>query len=441
MIIQAVPLQTDLKYDVIIIGAGAAGLTAMKYLLAAGQHVCMLEAAAKPGGRILTITKEGFDEPVEAGAEFIHGKLPYTFKLLKEANISYEAVEGRMVAVEHGKWQEEEEDDHWDEFIRKLKKLKTDISVKQFLEENFSEEKYFFLRRAVINFAEGFDLADISRASMLSIKDEWKDIERTQYRVKGGYIQLINFLVNSCDHNKASFHFNTCINRIEYKKDSATAYTIDNRKFEASFVIVTASAGLLQSGSIAFNPLLTAHNKAINDLGFGTVIKFLFWFKTKWWTKHGDDLGFILSDEEIPTWWTQLPNKNNLLTGWLGGPRAAKKSNETEGSLFQSALISLSSIFHVNIEELRNDLIHYKIIPWQNYPYVNGGYSYNTLNSEKARKILAEPAEGTIFFAGEAYSECELSGTVEAALQSGHDVAEKLINQYVHKKTTSSVNS
>jgi monoamine oxidase len=155
--------------------------------------------------------------------------------------------------------------------------------------------------------------------------------------------------------------------------------------------------------------------------------------------KHGDDVGFILSDEEIPTWWTQLHVGNSLLTGWLGGPRAAKRSNETEESLFQTALMSLSSIFHVSVDELRNDLIHYKIISWQNYPYVNGGYSYNTLNSEKAKKILAEPAEETIFFAGEAYSESEYTGTVESALQSGHDAAEKLLKQYVNKKTTPSV--
>ena len=73
-----------MKYDVIIIGAGAAGLSAMRDLAKEGYHVCMLEAAGTAGGRIFTI-KEGFESYIEAGAEFIHGKLPFTFQLLKEA--------------------------------------------------------------------------------------------------------------------------------------------------------------------------------------------------------------------------------------------------------------------------------------------------------------------------------------------------------------------
>lgn len=431
-------MQTDTKYDVIIIGAGAAGLTAMKDLLAAGHHVCLLEASSRPGGRIITMVEDGFDEPVEAGAEFIHGKLEHSFRLLKEANIPCQAVEGRMIAVQHEEWQKEEHDEHWDEFMQKLEKLKDDMSVAQFLDENFPGDQYRDLRKAVINFAEGFDLADISKASTLSLKDEWKDIEKTQYRVIGGYIQLINYLRNSCDHSNASFYFNACVTEIEYAAGNAVVHTDDNRRFEAPFVIVTVSVGVLQSGSIKFKPALTLHDGAIKALGFGPVIKFLFWFKTKHWKKHGDDVGFILSDEEIPTWWTQLPDENNLLTGWLGGPGAFKKINETEESLLQTALISLSSIFNTPVDELRTDLVHHRIYSWQNLPYIKGGYSYNTLDSVKARKILSMPVDETVFFAGEAMAEGELAGTVENAFRSGHEVAEKLISQYAGKKTITS---
>ena len=90
-----------MKYDVIIIGAGAAGLLATRDLAKAGFHVCILEAAGIAGGRISTI-KENFQDTVEAGAEFIHGKLPLTFKILKEARLSSEVVEGKMVGVQNG---------------------------------------------------------------------------------------------------------------------------------------------------------------------------------------------------------------------------------------------------------------------------------------------------------------------------------------------------
>src|SRR5436190_14301334 len=105
-----------MKYDVIIIGAGAAGLMAMRDLAKSGYHVCMLEAAQIAGGRVATI-KEGFENYAEAGAEFIHGKLPFTFQLLKEAGLSCEAVEGKMLGVQQGQWQTEEHDEHSDEFM------------------------------------------------------------------------------------------------------------------------------------------------------------------------------------------------------------------------------------------------------------------------------------------------------------------------------------
>ena len=418
-----------MRYDIIIIGAGAAGLSAMKALAEAGYHMCMLESAEIAGGRIVTI-KNGFENSVEAGAEFIHGKLPLTFKLIKEAGLSYEAVEGKMIVVKNGEWQNEEHDDHWDKFMRQLQKLKTDITILQFLEENFSDPEYIHLRRAVQRFAEGFDLADISKASILSVKDEWKKMDKKQYRIKGGYIQLIDHLVNCCRQLNTEFYFNTCINKIEYEKGNVLVHTTDNKKFEAGRLIITASAGVLQSGTIQFKPALTDHAVAIQGVGFGTVIKFLLEFKTSFWKEYDEETGFLLTDEEIPTWWTQLPGESNLLTGWLGGSKAAEKIFEPESSLLQMALLSLSSIFRMPPAMLREELCNYKIINWQNQPYIKGGYSYNTLHSEKAKQILSSPVENTIYFAGEAISQGQSQGTVESALQSGYDTASILIEQY-----------
>ena len=423
-----------MRYDVIIIGAGAAGLLAMKYLAQAGYHVCVMEAAEMAGGRISTI-KEGFQSHVETGAEFIHGKLPLTFKLLKEAGLTYEIVEGKMIGVQNGSWQTDEHDGHWDEFMKQLGKLKTDVTILQFLETNFSNPEYIHLRQAVQRFSEGFDLADISKASILSIKDEWKDIEKKQYRIKGGYIQLIDHLVNCCRQLNSEFYFNTCVNKIEYETGNVTVHTTDNKKFQAKKMIITVSAGILQSGTIQFTPQLTDHAVAIQGLGFGAVIKFLLEFKTCFWKEFDDETGFLLTDEEIPTWWTQLPAESNLLTGWLGGPNATKRIFEPDASLLQTALLSLSSIFRMPPAMLQEELTNYKIINWLNQPYIKGGYSYNTLHSKQAINILSSPVDNTIYFAGEAISKSESQGTVESALQSGHDTAQMLIEHFkVDKK-------
>ena len=423
-----------MKYDIIIIGAGAAGLTAMKDLAEAGYKVCMLEAAETVGGRIATIEEEGFTGPVETGAEFIHGKLPLTFRLLKEAAIPYEAVEGDMIGVQNGAWQKEEHYDHWDKFMNELNSLKTDITILQFLDTHFSEPQYMYLRQAVQRFAEGFDLADISKASILPLKSEWKNMDKKQYRIKGGYIQLLNHLLKCSLQKDAVIFFNTCVNKIEYNTGNVIVTTTEGKKFEANKLIITVSLGILQSGSIQFKPELTDHAIAIQGIGFGTVIKFLLEFKTDFWNEFKDDIGFLLTNEEIPTWWTQLPQESNLLTGWLGGPKAAEKIFETEDALLQTALQSLSAIFSMPPAMLREELVHHKIICWQNKQYCKGGYSYSTLASEQARKVLSTPVNDTIFFAGEAIAKSDSTGTVESALQSGQDTAIMLMKKFQPEK-------
>ena len=119
-----------------------------------------------------------------------------------------------------------------------------------------------------------------------------------------------------------------------------------------------------------------------------------------------------------------MPIQNNLLTGWLGGPIAAARSNENDESLLSSALLSLSHIFHRPLADLRTDLVFHQIICWHSDPFIKGGYSYETVESAEAKKVLLRPVNDTIYFAGEAIYDGDLQGTVEAALQSGKSVAD-----------------
>ena len=423
-----------MKHHVIVIGAGVAGLTATKYLSEAGYDVCLLEAAEIAGGRIATIDEEGFSGLVETGAEFIHGKLPLTFKLLKEAGISYETVEGDMIGVQGGVWQNEEHDENWYKFMEKLNQLKTDVTILEFLNTHFCEPQYIHLRQGVQRFAEGFDLADISKASILSVKNEWKNIDKKQFRIRGGYSQLVNYLLNCCRSQNVAISFNSCVNKIKHDSEGVTVYTIDNKEFTADKLIITVSVGVLQSGTIHYEPALTDHAVAIQSLGFGPVIKFLLEFKTSFWDEFDDEIGFILTDEQVPTWWTQLPAESNLLTGWLGGAKAAERIFDDDEALLQAALQSLSSIFRMPQAMLREELTHHKIINWQTVPHVKGGYSYCTLGTEQAIRVLSSPIDGTTFFAGEAIAKGDSQGTVESALQSGYDTARKLIRDYQPQK-------
>src|SRR5262245_1447897 len=80
---------------IIIVGAGAAGLMAAKSL-SKRCNVIVLEADDRIGGRIHTMRLPGFSRPIEAGAEFIHGDLPLTSKLLNKAGIAFQEIRGRV---------------------------------------------------------------------------------------------------------------------------------------------------------------------------------------------------------------------------------------------------------------------------------------------------------------------------------------------------------
>jgi monoamine oxidase len=80
-------------------------------------------------------------------------------------------------------------------------------------------------------------------------------------------------------------------------------------------------------------------------------------------------------------------------------------------------------------EAISRELAVLQVLDWVNPPYVRGGYSFDTVETGKAREILLQPVEGTIWFAGEALYEGIAPGTVEAALTSGQEVAQKIIAQ------------
>ena len=109
------------KHDVVIIGAGAAGLAAAKTLSSAGLDVCVLEARDRIGGRIHTHHDPAIDVPIELGAEFVHGRPPETLNLVRQSGLSTEPVQGERWCFDDGRLHAcEYLDDEFDQVLGRL---------------------------------------------------------------------------------------------------------------------------------------------------------------------------------------------------------------------------------------------------------------------------------------------------------------------------------
>ena len=114
-----------IQTDILIIGAGAAGLAAAYELSLVNKKLVVLEARDRAGGRIHSIKDDRFAQVVETGAEFVHGKLPVTLRLLEKAGIKYYAATGKMWEVEKGEIIKSNEFIvGWNRLMKELKTLK-----------------------------------------------------------------------------------------------------------------------------------------------------------------------------------------------------------------------------------------------------------------------------------------------------------------------------
>lgn len=428
-------------YDIIIIGAGACGLVAARALAAAGKKVHVLEGRDRVGGRIHTLNHPLWPAGSEAGAEFIHGRPSLTTQLLAETGVDLQPIKGSFWQVHEGAWCEPENFvEEEDLLIRRLKKLQNDMSIADFLEQEFPGHQHEAMKASFIHFVEGYDAAEISRASAIAFREEWLSQEEKQHRVKGGYTQLVDALHAQFLAMDGTISLNSLVKTISWKKYEAELITGNNISFSARQVIITIPLGLWQApgatAAIDIAPDLPAKWEAAGKMGFGSVIKILLLFNEPFWndaqllkskTNSGKKISFIFSDSAFPTWWTQAPSPVPLLTGWVAGPRVERWKKAGHDLIKSEAIRSVAYIFGLSAAWIENKLKAVEIFNWASDPFSLGAYAYTTTESAGARHTLAAPVEDTLFFAGEALYEGPEMGTVEAALGSGLQMASLLL--------------
>jgi phytoene dehydrogenase-like protein len=89
--------------DVVVIGAGIAGLACAQALCGRGLRVAVLEARDRIGGRIFTRHPGATETPVELGAEFIHGRPPEAWEIIERAGLRTHELAGGRWRLEQGR--------------------------------------------------------------------------------------------------------------------------------------------------------------------------------------------------------------------------------------------------------------------------------------------------------------------------------------------------
>ncbi len=446
-------------FDVLVIGAGAAGLAAAHKLSEHGLSVAVLEARDRIGGRVYTIWPTGSGFPVELGAEFVHGRPPETFAIAHAAKLTlYESCGdawfssgGHISQVD-----DDEEENGMDALLSAVAEWQgEDQSFKTFVEQRFPGEIWEQARRQASGYIEGYEAAFPDRVSM-----RW--LARTEaaeaaidggrsFRVLGGYDRLLHWLRAGLNPEHTLVSLNTVARELRWARGQVQVTATSPfgtllDPFTARAALITLPLGVLAAaddapGAIRFIPDLLEKRAAMEHLEMGQVVKVAFRFREMFWDAQAGSapqlprLSFLFSDDAmLPTWWTSYPLLTPLLIGWVGGPRAVRLSSLPDAAIAEQALGALARVLGVSTGWLEARLEGWQTHNWSADPFSRGAYSYVRVGGIDAPGQLAAPVEGTLFFAGEATETNGHTGTVHGALATGKRASDQIIAELARRK-------
>jgi monoamine oxidase len=424
----------DRSRRILVIGAGMAGLIAARQLAEAGRKVLVLEARDRVGGRILTLRNEG--EILELGAEFIHGRPPELWELIREAGLETYALDGKDVCYRNGRLKQCDEQGEVFKFLNGLEKWKgVDLAFADYppLEKLLPEK-----REEVINYVQSFNAADYRRIGVHALAVQQraeKEIASDEvFRVGEGYDRVPEFVANKVREAGGRIELSRTVEKIEWERENVRVHVRDGgelSQYSAAQAVIALPLGVLQELAVVFDPV-PAPLIAANQLAMGPVRRFTLLFRERWWATHEKvklpKLSFLFAQDAMPpVWWTAHPWEKRTLTGWIGGPRSAAFDQFTREQVGDAACKELADIFALPVAMLRGQLIGCATHDWQIDPHSCGAYSYVPAGALDAVLKMATPAEQTLFFAGEHTDVTGHWGTVHAAMRSGIRAAQQVL--------------
>ncbi|XP_067307877.1 L-amino-acid oxidase isoform X2 [Pseudorasbora parva] len=453
---------TKTPQHVIVVGAGAAGLTAAKFLEDAGHKVTIVEASHRIGGRILTYRdkKEGwyaelgamripsFHKILLSFAKKLGLKKPgnfvqddeNTYYLINGFRYKTYTVRQNPDILNYPVYDWEKGKNASQLFNIALGKLRDDLqkmgcekmlytydsySVKEYL-VNVGNLSRGALRMIgdVLNENSFFYTA---LTEMLYIQSDVNDDE-TYAEFKGGFETFSDAFFSVLNatvllHSKVQAISRTQDNVTVTFEDSRNRGTMNNITADYVLVTATAKATLL----IDFDPPLSAEKmEALRSVHYSSSTKVVLSFSKQFWKNEGIKGGKSITD--LPSRFIHYPSHD--FPGISGGAVLASYTSSDDAALLQTindeelkALV-LNDLVKIHGEHIRQLYTGGVVKKWGLDPYSHGAFAIFTPFQMRDYNVSLVQNEGRIHFAGE--HTARPHGWIETAMKSALRASDKI---------------
>ena len=402
--------------DVIVVGAGCAGLTAAKALIAKGASVAVVEARTRIGGRAYT-ESETFGVPYDHGAAWLHSadinpitpiaeELGYTF--VDEENTDV------WLYLDGEDADEEDYEDFFDAYEGMHERLKE-------ADEEYDSDLSFqaLVRpetRLEILAAERFGPfeagVDIGQLSVMDVNQQLGT--GVEWMVPMGLGSVV------ADYGRGvPVSLSTKVETIRWGGKEVEVVT-NQGTLRAKAVIVTVSTEIVSRGDIKFDPQLPSWKRsAFEGVPMGVLDKITLQFEEDLFeanmvtSYYQDEDGLMLD-------YLLRPFDLNVVVTFVGGSMARELEKAGDEAAIELALEGLAEAFG---EDVWDGFEKGHFTKWASDPFAYGAYSSASVGHAQDRKKLARPVDDRLFFAGEACSP-EWATQVPAAYITGLQAAE-----------------
>lgn len=399
--------------DVVVIGAGAAGIAAARRIQDAGRRVIVLEASAQIGGRCATDSST-FDVPLDLGARWLH--TPETNALVKLARGAGIEVSPspppQKLRIGRRNARAAETEDLLATFVRATRAIdeaarRGDNSCAAALPNDLGDWNAT-VDFALGAYATGKDLKDLSALDQSRAEDRAISVATRQ-----GLGVVMAKLGES-----VPVALSTPATRITWSGRDIGVETASGR-VAARAVIVTVSSNVLNAGAIKFTPELPKRQlDAAAKLTLGSYDRIALELKGNPLGLGRDELMIEQSTSARTGALFANIGGSSLCTVDVAGSFGRGLAAQGEAAMVDFAAEWLTKLFG---SDVKNAVQRSKVTRWDTSPFILGAMSAASPGGQFARRVLAEPL-GNLFIAGEATHET-LWGTVDGAWQTGERAA------------------